>query len=206
MCISQFLVVLFVVRNLRIIKCPWSKSHPLLEEYHDNEWGSPIHDDVRHFEFFTMDLFQAGLSWLTILKKRDGLRNAFDEFDFRKVALYDEHTIQELMANEKIIRNQLKIRATVNNAQKFLEVIKEFGSFDTYIWKFTGGCTIRNSFARQDDIPSSTGLSDRISKDLKSRGFKFVGTIIIYAYLQAAGMVNDHVTECFRYEEIKGSY
>jgi len=186
---------------MQIIKCPWSQSHPLLEEYHDNEWGTPIHDDVRHFEFFIMDLFQAGLSWLTILKKRDGLREAFDGFDFREVALYDEHKIQELMVDEKIIRNQLKIRATVNNAQKFLKVIDEFGSFDKYIWEFTGGSTIRNSFANQDDLPASTGLSDQISKDLKNRGFKFVGSTIIYAYMQAAGMVNDHVTSCYRYKE-----
>ena len=184
------------------MKCPWSKTHPLLEEYHDNEWGEPIHDDVRHFEFFTMDLFQAGLSWLTILKKRDGFHDAFDNFDFRKIAGYDEKKIQELLSNEKIIRNQMKIRATVHNAQKFLEIIDEFGSFDKYIWQFTGGKTIHNTYKDQNDLPASTELSDRMSKDLKKRGFKFVGTTIIYAYMQAAGMVNDHVTSCYRYAEI----
>jgi DNA-3-methyladenine glycosylase I len=189
---------------MKNIKCPWSQGHPLLEEYHDNEWGTPIHDDVRHFEFFTMDLFQAGLSWLTILKKREGFRKAFDGFDFNKISRYDEHNIQELLADEKIIRNQLKIRATVNNAQKFLEVISEFGSFDKYIWQFTGGKTIHNTYTDQNDLPSSTDLSDRISKDLKQRGFKFVGSTIIYAYMQAAGLVNDHITSCYRYNEIAG--
>ncbi|HEC42780.1 MAG TPA: DNA-3-methyladenine glycosylase I [Bacteroides sp.] len=184
------------------MKCPWSTTHPLLEEYHDNEWGTPIHNDIRHFEFFTMDLFQAGLSWLTILKKREGFRDALDGFDFRKIVHYDEAKIQELLGNEKIIRNQLKIRATINNAQKFLEVIDEFGSFDNYIWQFTEGKTIHNSFSGQNQLPPSTGISDIVSKDLKKRGFKFVGTTIIYAYMQAAGMVNDHISSCFRYSEL----
>lgn len=149
-----------------------------------------------------MDLFQAGLSWLTILKKRNGFREAFDGFDFRKIARYDEEKIRALLGNENIIRNQLKIRATVHNAGKFLEVIDEFGSFDNYIWQFAGGITIHNAFTDQDDLPASTGLSDQMSKDLKKRGFKFVGTTIIYAYMQAAGMVNDHLTCCFRYAEL----
>ena len=184
------------------MKCPWSQSHPLLEEYHDTEWGVPIHDDMKHFEFFIMDLFQAGLSWLTILKKREGFREAFDNFDFRKIAGYDENRILELLTNEKIIRNQLKLRATVNNAQKFLEVIEEFGSFDKYIWQFTDGRIIQNSRTDQSDLPASTGISDRMSKDLKKRGFKFVGSTICYAYMQAAGMVNDHITSCFRHPEL----
>lgn len=186
-------------------KCPWSQNHPLLEEYHDREWGTPIHDDRKHFEFFVMDLFQAGLSWLTILKKREGFRNAFDGFDFRKIALYDEEKIRELLTDEKIIRNKLKIRATIYNAQKFLEVIEEYGSFDAYIWKFTGGVTIHNSWTDEKELPASTELSDLLSRDLKERGFKFVGSTIIYAYMQAAGMVNDHITSCFRYTELTGS-
>jgi DNA-3-methyladenine glycosylase I len=186
------------------MKCPWSQSHPLLEEYHDNEWGVPVHDDRKHFEFFVMDLFQAGLSWLTILKKREGFRNAFDGFDFRKIARYDENKIQSLLSDEKIIRNQLKIRATVNNAQKFLEIIDEFGSFEKYIWEFTQGKTIHNSWSDQNNLPASTELSDIISKELKSRGLKFVGSTIIYAYMQAAGIVNDHITSCFRYSQLKG--
>jgi DNA-3-methyladenine glycosylase I len=184
------------------MKCPWSTTHPLLEEYHDNEWGNPVHDDIKHFEFFVMDLFQAGLSWLTILKKREGFRNAFDGFDFRKIARYEEDKIQSLLQDERIIRNQLKIKATVNNAQRFLEVIGEFGSFDKYIWGFTGGKTVHNKFTDQNDLPPSTELSDTISKDLKKRGFKFVGTTIIYAYMQAAGMINDHITTCYRYNEL----
>ncbi|MFC2115800.1 DNA-3-methyladenine glycosylase I [Bacteroidota bacterium] len=184
------------------MKCPWSQSHPLLEEYHDNEWGVPIHEDMKHFEFFVMDLFQAGLSWLTILKKRDGFREAFDNFDFRNIALYDEKKIQELLGNEKIIRNQLKVRATVTNAQKFLEVIGEFGSFDKYIWQFSDGITIQNTWTGQNDLPASTMVSDNMSKDLKVRGFKFVGSTICYAYMQAAGMVNDHITTCFRHKEL----
>lgn len=186
------------------MKCPWSHNHPLLEAYHDHEWGNPIHDDARHFEFFTMDLFQAGLSWLTILKKRDGFRDAFDGFDFRIIAGYGEEKVQELLGNEKIIRNQLKIRATIHNAHCFLDVIREFGSFDRYIWRFTEGKTVHNAYTDQADLPASTELSDRISADLKKRGFKFVGSTIIYAYMQAAGMVNDHITTCYRYRELKG--
>ncbi|MFC2098199.1 DNA-3-methyladenine glycosylase I [Bacteroidota bacterium] len=184
------------------MKCPWATSHPLLEEYHDNEWGTPIHDDILHFEFFTMDLFQAGLSWLTILKKREGFREAFEGFDFRKIAKYDENRIQELLGNEKIIRNQLKIRATIHNARKFLEVIEEYGTFDKYIWQFTGDRTIHNNYTDEANLPASTELSDTVSKDLKTRGFKFVGTTIIYAYMQAAGMINDHITSCFRYQHL----
>lgn len=185
-----------------MMKCPWALDHPLLEDYHDNEWGTPIHDDVKHFEFFVMDLFQAGLSWLTILKKREGFRDAFDGFEFDKIARYDEKKIQALLGDGNIIRNQLKIRATVHNAQKFLEIVDEFGSFDNYIWQFTGGKTIHNSYTNQNDLPASTALSDQMSSGLKKRGFKFAGTTIIYAYMQAAGMVNDHITSCRRYAEL----
>ena len=184
--------------------CPWAQTHPLLQEYHDTEWGNPVHNDRKHFEFFVMDLFQAGLSWLTILKKREGFREAFDNFDFNMIALYDESRIQSLLNNEKIIRNQLKIRATVNNAMRFLEVIDEFGSFDQYIWGFTGHTTIHNKYNSEDDLPASTEASDAMSKDLKNRGFKFVGSTICYAYMQAAGMVNDHLVSCERYDQILG--
>ena len=149
-----------------------------------------------------MDIFQAGLSWLTILKKREGFRNAFDNFDFLKVAGYDETRIQSLLQDEKIIRNQLKIRAAINNAQKFLEIIEEYGSFDACIWQFTKHTIIQNKYVNQDDLPSSTMESDTMSRDLKKRGFKFVGTTICYAYMQTAGMVNDHITKCHRYAEL----
>ena len=182
--------------------CPWAQSHHLLQEYHDNEWGVAIHDDLKHFEFFVMDLFQAGLSWLTILKKREGFRRALDSFDFRKIALYDESRIQSMLHDENIIRNQLKIRATVHNAGRFLEIIDEFGSFDTYIWQFTGNKTIKNHYKSQEALPANTKISDQMSKDPKNRGFKFVGTTICYAYMQAAGMVNDHITSCKRYKEL----
>jgi len=182
-------------------RCPWSENHPLLQGYHDKEWGGPVHEDRKHFEFIVMDLFQAGLSWLTILKKREGFREAFDNFDFLKIALYSEEKIQDLLTNDRIIRNQLKIRATVHNAQKFIEVIEEFDSFDTYIWQFTNQKTILNSWSHQSDIPASDEVSDQMSRDLKQRGFKFVGSTICYAYMQAAGMVNDHLTSCFRYTE-----
>ena len=184
--------------------CPWSESHPLLQEYHDTEWGNPVHDDRMHFEFFVMDLFQAGLSWLTILKKREGFRMAFENFDFQKIALYDESRIQSLLQDETIIRNQLKIWATVNNANRFLKVIEEFGSFDDYIWQFTGHSTIQNNFQSEEDIPASSPESDAMSRDLKQRGFKFTGTTICYAYMQAAGMVNDHIASCKRYPALKG--
>ena len=171
-------------------------------EYHDREWGVPVHDDRKHFEFFVLDLFQAGLSWSIVLKKREGFREAFDNFEFEKIASYDEQKIQELLSNEKIIRNQLKIRATINNARKFLEVRKEFGSFDKYIWQFVDQQTIQNRFTELSQLPASTSESDAMSKDLKKRGFKFVGSTICYAYMQAAGMVNDHMTYCFRYKEL----
>ncbi len=171
-------------------------------EYHDKEWGTPVHDDRKHFEFFVLDLFQAGLSWQIVLKKREGFREALDNFDFEKIALYNEQKIQELIMNEKIIRNQLKIRATITNAQKFLEIREEFGSFDDYIWQFVNHKPIHNQYTELSQLPASTRESDAMSKDLKKRGFKFVGTTICYAYMQAAGMMNDHMTYCFRYKEL----
>ena len=171
-------------------------------DYHDKEWGVPVHDDRKHFEFFVLDLFQAGLSWSIVLKKREGFREAMDNFEFAVIATYEEQKIQELLSNEKIIRNQLKIRATVSNAQKFLEIREEFGSFDKYIWQFTDNQTLHNRFTELGQLPASTSQSDAMSKDLKKRGFKFVGTTICYAYMQAAGMINDHMTYCFRYQEL----
>jgi len=182
--------------------CPWPGNDPLMNQYHDREWGNPVHDDRKHFEFFVLDLFQAGLSWSIVLKKREGFREALDNFEFEKIASYDEQKIQELLSNEKIIRNQLKIRATINNAQKFLEIREEFGSFDSYIWKFVDHQTIQNRNTELSQLPASTSESDAMSKDLKGRGFKFVGTTICYAYMQAAGMVNDHMLYCFRYHEL----
>jgi DNA-3-methyladenine glycosylase I len=182
--------------------CPWHGNDPLMIAYHDQEWGVPVHDDCKHFEFFLLDLFQAGLSWSIVLKKREGFREAFDDFEFEKIACYDETKIQELLTNEKIIRNQLKIRATINNARKFLEVREEFGSFDRYIWQFVDHRTIHHQYRELSQLPASTPESDAMSRDLKRRGFKFVGSTICYAYMQAAGMVNDHMTDCFRYQEL----
>jgi DNA-3-methyladenine glycosylase I len=182
--------------------CSWPGNDPLMVEYHDREWGTPVHDDRKHFEFFVLDLFQAGLSWSIVLKKREGFREAFDHFKFEKIATYDEQKIQELLSNEKIIRNQLKIRATITNAQKFLAIREEFGSFDEYIWQFVGHQTIHHRYTELGQLPASTNESDAMSKDLKKRGFKFVGTTICYAYMQAAGLVNDHMTYCFRYREL----
>jgi DNA-3-methyladenine glycosylase I len=180
--------------------CIWPSGDPLMIRYHDEEWGVPVHDDRKHFEFFVLDCFQAGLSWKTILYKRKNFRNAFDQFDFRKVARYGPEDIDRLLGNAGIIRNRAKIHATVNNAKRFVETIEEFGSFDAYIWQFTGGRTIRNSWTAESHIPSSSPESETMSKALAKRGFKFVGTKICYSYMQAAGMVNDHLVHCFRYK------
>jgi DNA-3-methyladenine glycosylase I len=182
--------------------CGWPGKDPLMIAYHDQEWGVPVHDDHKHFEFFLLDLFQAGLSWAIVLKKREGFREAFDHFEFEKIASYNEQKVQELLSNEKIIRNQLKIRATINNAQKFFTVREEFGSFDGYIWQFVGHQTIHHRYMELSQLPASTQESDAMSRDLKKRGFKFAGSTICYAYMQAAGMVNDHMTHCFRYREL----
>ena len=183
--------------------CSWPKNDPLMMAYHHTEWGVPLHDDRKLFEFMVLDAFQAGLSWQIVLKKREGFRKAFDHFDFKKIAKYNEDKIQQLLKDEGIIRNQLKIRATVNNAQRFIEVQKEFGTFDKYIWQFTGNKTIHNKWKQLSEIPAKSPESDAMSKDLQKRGFKFVGSTICYAFMQAAGMVNDHMVNCIRYKELK---
>ncbi len=184
-------------------RCEWAHGSELERSYHDNEWGVPVHDDRRLFEFLILEGAQAGLSWSIILKKREGYRKAFDNFDARKISKYSEADISRLLHDPAIIRNRLKIGATITNAKAFLQLQKEFGSFDNYIWRFVNGKPIRNSWKKITDIPSSTPESDAMSKDLKRRGFKFVGTTICYAFMQAVGMVNDHVVGCFRYRELK---
>jgi len=187
---------------LELQRCPWPNGKALDTHYHDTEWGVPLHDDQKLFEFIILDGFQAGLSWSTILNKRENFRKAFGNFDAMKVAKYDEDKVQSLLQDAGIIRNKLKIRAAISNANCFLEIQKEFGTFDKYIWQFTGGETIQNSWEETSQIPVSTLESDAMSKDLKKRGFKFVGTTICYAFMQAAGMVNDHLVSCFRYKEV----
>jgi DNA-3-methyladenine glycosylase I len=184
-----------------VIRCPWPGQHTLAIAYHDQEWGVPVHDDYKHFEFLVLDAFQAGLSWNTILNKRENFRKAFDNFDFEKIAKYSEKKIEQLMKDEGIIRNQLKIRATVANALAFIKIQKEFGSFDQYIWRFTNGKTLVNKVEHLSEAPAKTTVSDAMSKDLQKRGFKFVGSTICYAYMQAAGLVNDHRIDCFRHKE-----
>ncbi len=179
-------------------RCSWCEKDDLYRDYHDNEWGNPVYDDDKLFEFLVLETFQAGLSWYTILSKRENFRSAFDYFDYKKIALYKENKIQELLQNAGIIRNQLKIRATVSNAVAFMKVQEEFGSFSKYIWGFTNGKTIENNPKSMKDVPATTPLSDGISKDLKKRGFKFVGSTVVYAHMQATGMVNDHVEDCWK--------
>jgi DNA-3-methyladenine glycosylase I len=183
-------------------RCDWAADEMSIA-YHDLEWGVPVHDDRVLFEFLILEGAQAGLSWSTILKKRDAYRKAFDKFDPRAVAKYDEARVAELLANPGIVRNRLKIASSVSNARAFLEVQKEFGSFDAYIWRFTGGKTHRNRWSRMDQVPPRTEQSDAMSKDLAKRGFRFVGSTICYAFMQATGIVNDHLTGCYRYKEIQ---
>ncbi len=183
--------------------CSWPGTDPLMNKYHDEEWGVPVHDDRKLFEFMILDAFQAGLSWSTVLKKREHFRKAFDDFNPEIIARYDDRKVESLLQDTGIIRNKLKIRSTITNAAHFLEIQKEFGSFDRYIWQFTGGKTIVNAWKTLSDMPAKTAESDKMSKDLKKRGFKFVGSTICYAFMQAAGMVNDHLVHCYRYEEIK---
>jgi DNA-3-methyladenine glycosylase I len=183
-------------------RCDWSIVSDNMKNYHDEEWGVPVHDDGKLFEFIILDAFQAGLSWQTILNKRENFRKAFDDFNPEKIAEYDQDKIDLLIKDEGIIRNKLKINSTVTNARAFLEIQSEFGTFDKYIWSFVGGKTIVNSWEKMSDVPTSTRESDAMSKDLKRRGFRFVGTTICYAFMQAAGMVNDHLVSCFRYEEL----
>jgi DNA-3-methyladenine glycosylase I len=181
-------------------RCEWPADNPLMIEYHDKEWGVPLHDDRKLFEFMVLDAFQAGLSWSTILNKRENFRRAFDNFNPDKIAKYDAKKIAKLLKDEGIIRNRLKIAATVGNAAAFKKIQKEFGTFDRYIWQFVNGRPIVNKRRTTRDIPASSKESDKMSQDLKQRGFKFVGTTICYAFMQAAGMVNDHATDCFRYK------
>ena len=187
-------------------KCSWCLGKEIYEDYHDNEWGTPVHDDQTQFEFLTLESMQAGLSWITILNKRENFRKAFDNFDYKKVAKYDESKLQELLNDAGIIRNKMKLQAAINNAARFMEIQKEFGSFDKYIWGFVDGKPLVNKWESMDEIPAKTELSDRLSKDLKKRGFKFVGSTTIYAHLQATGIVNDHVISCFRYKELDVRY
>jgi DNA-3-methyladenine glycosylase I len=185
------------------IRCPWAMEDTLMMEYHDKEWGVPVHDDRLLFEFLILESAQAGLSWITVLRKRENYREAFDNFDPVKIANYDQKKIEELLNNEGIIRNRLKILATVANAQAVLDIQKEFNSFDSYIWEFVGSKTIQNKWKSMEDVPSFTAESGKMSKDLKKRGFKFVGPIICYAFMQTVGMVNDHVVDCFRHSPIE---
>lgn len=186
-------------------RCDWSTSNQVMIKYHDEEWGVPLHDDHKLFEFFVLEGFQAGLSWQIVLNKREAFRKAFDSFNPEIVANYNTKKLEELIQNQAIIRNKLKIAATVNNAKRFLEVQKEFGSFDKYIWEFVDFKPIVNSFKTMKELPAKTPLSDKISADLKKRGFKFIGSTVIYAHMQATGMVNDHLVDCFRYEQINST-
>ncbi|MFZ5939996.1 MAG: DNA-3-methyladenine glycosylase I [Bacteroidota bacterium] len=183
-------------------RCPWSGNDPVYISYHDEEWGLPLHDDRKHFEFLVLESAQAGLSWLTILKRRENYRRLYADFDPEIVAGYDQDRVEELLNDPGIIRNRLKIEASVTNARSFLEVRKEFGSFDRYLLQFTGGRQIVNNWEHMSELPAKTEVSDAISKDMKKRGFRFIGSTTIYAHLQAAGIVNDHLTGCFRYHEV----
>ncbi len=183
-------------------RCQWPGKDSLYIEYHDKEWGTPVFDDHKLFEFLILETFQAGLSWITVLRKRENFRKAFDYFDYKKIANYNQNKIDKLLEDAGIIRNKLKIKATISNARAFIEIQKEFGSFSNYIWAFTNHKPIINHWEKDEDVPAKTRLSDKISKDLKNRGFKFVGSTVTYAHMQATGMVNDHITGCFRYHEL----
>lgn len=185
-------------------RCEWCVRDNLYVQYHDLEWGVPVHDDKKLFEFLVLEGAQAGLSWLTVLRKREAYRKAFDGFDPQKVARFDEDKVLELLNNKGIIRNKLKIEATIKNARAFLSVQDKWGSFDSYIWDFIDGQTIQNRFITLNDLPAETEISGIISRDMKKRGFSFVGPTIIYAHMQATGMVNDHITKCYRYTELGG--
>lgn len=182
---------------MEIQRCVWCLSSDLYKKYHDKEWGTPVYDDAVFFEFIILETFQAGLSWITILNKRENFRNAFDNFDYKKISLYSEKKIQELLLDAGIIRNKLKVNSAVSNAKSFIKIQEEFGSFSNYIWKFTDNKQINNLPKKHQDIPATTPLSDAISKDLKKRGFKFVGSTVVYAFLQATGIVNDHIVNCW---------
>jgi len=186
-------------------RCDWGTKNNLMIKYHDEEWGVPLHDDQKLFEFFVLEGFQAGLSWQIVLNKRENFRRAFDNFNPEIVANYDQKKLDELVQDKSIIRNRMKLAACVNNAQRFLEIQKEFGSFDSYIWEFVENKPIVNSFKSLQELPAKTELSDKISVDLKMRGFKFVGSTVVYAHMQATGMVNDHLIDCFRHKEVQKS-
>ena len=185
-------------RNSEMTRCNWGSGNELLMQYHDTQWGVPVHEDRKHFEFLLLESMQAGLSWLTILKKRENYRAAFDGFDPVKVAAYTKEKMEDLMKNPGIIRNRRKIEAAVNNASRFLEVAAEFGSFDAYIWHFVGGKPIINHYRSEGEIPATSALSDTVARDLKRRGFQFLGSVTVYAHLQAIGVVDDHIDGCFR--------
>ena len=185
-----------------LTRCPWCLGNDIMMEYHDTEWGVPLHDDQKHFEFIVLDGFQAGLSWLTVLRKRDNYRKAFHNYNLKKIAAMDDSDVEELMLNDGIIRNRLKIKATIGNAKAFMAVQKEFGSFDKFIWQFVNNKTIVNGLRGLGDFIAKSPESDAMSKALIKRGFKFVGSTICYAYMQAAGMVNDHTVDCFRKKEV----
>lgn len=188
------------MKHSELKRCGWSNTE-LYNDYHDHEWGRPIHDDKKLFEMLILEGMQAGLSWITILNKREAFREAFDDFDIKKISEYDESKIEELMQNEKIIRNRLKIKSAITNAKLYLKIQEEHGSFDSFIWSYVNNKPIKNHFTDIIEIPASTPLSDKISKDLKKMGFKFVGSTIIYAYMQSIGLVNDHIKECYLYED-----
>jgi DNA-3-methyladenine glycosylase I len=183
-------------------RCEWCGTDPLYVSYHDREWGVPVYDDPTLFEFLLLETFQAGLSWITILKKRENFRKAFDNFDYKKIASYNDTKIASLLEDAGIIRNKLKVHSAVTNAQNFMKIQENFGSFSNYLWQFTDGKPITNHFDSMKEVPANTPLSDRISKDLKKRGFKFVGSTVVYAYMQATGIINDHATYCHRYLDV----
>jgi len=190
-----------------IVRCAWSEGiDQEYLDYHDNEWGVPVRDDNRHFEFLILEAAQAGLSWRTVLRKRAGYRRAFADFDPERVARFNKRSIERLLVDPGIIRNRLKIEAAVTNAKRFLAVQEEFGSFDAYVWRFVDGRPIVNAWRRQSEVPATSPQSDALSRDLKQRGFKFVGSTVIYAHMQATGLVNDHVVDCFRYEPCRRAW
>jgi len=184
-------------------RCSWCEEDPLYIEYHDTEWGVPLRDEQKLFEFLILETFQAGLSWIIILRKRENFRKALDNFDYKTIALYDEEKIIELLQDTGIIRNKLKVKATISNAIAFMQIQKEFGSFNKYIWGFVNNIPIQNDNKSISEVKASTTISDKLSKDLKKRGFKFIGPTVIYAYIQAIGMVNDHTVDCFRHQEVQ---
>ncbi len=204
-CFFKYLYLLnieFYLKEMNKHRCGWCEGDDLYEAYHDQEWGAPVYDDATLFEFLILETFQAGLSWITVLRKRENFRNAFDCFDYKRIATYNQDKIDALLLDAGIIRNKLKVRATITNAQAFIKIQKEFGSFSKYIWGFVDGKPLKSKLKNYKDAPANTPLSDVISKDLKKRGFKFVGSTVIYAHMQATGMVNDHEIDCFRYNEV----